>query len=222
MVKTLDKIGNHAPLKELAYQRIKASILANELQPGQKLLEEELASQMSISPTPVREALAKLDQEGIVRIVPRKGAYVTPISRKDVHEIYQIRRALEPLAMQLSIDAVPAEELEREESLFDLLRPEIEEGKRERFLESDIEFHYLTVRYCGNARLIQIIGSLSEQLRRIRTVLGAEPNLDVRQSFQQHCDILAALKARDGAQAVRLLQQHLETAEEKIAARLPE
>lgn len=222
MVKTLGKIENHAPLKEIAYQRIKASILASDLQPGQKLLEEELAAQLNISPTPVREALARLEQEGMVRIIPRKGAHVTPISRKDVHEIYQIRRALEPLAMELSIEHIPAEELERTTSLFDLLRAETEEGKRERFLESDMEFHHLTVRYCDNARLIQIIGSLSDQLRRIRTFLGTEPNLDVRQSFQQHCDILAALKERDAAQAMRLLQEHLKTAEEKIAARLPE
>lgn len=222
MVKILDKIGNHAPLKEIAYQRIKASIIANELQPGQRLLEEELASQLSISPTPVREALAKLGQEGIVQIVPRKGTFVTPICRKDVHEIYQIRRALEPLAMELSIDLLPPKELERVEFLFKTLQPDIEEGKRERFLESDMEFHYLTVQYCGNARLIQIIGSLSDQLRRIRTILGAEPNLDVRESFQQHCGILTALRERDTAEALRLLKNHLETAEEKIAARLPE
>ncbi len=222
MVRTLDKIENYAPLKELAYQRIRASILANEFHPGQRLLEEELASQLEISPTPVREALAKLGQEGMVQIVPRKGAFVTPISRKDVHEIYQIRRALEPLAVELSIHSIPAEELERMENLFASLKIEIETGKREGFLESDMEFHHLTVRYCGNTRLVQIVGSLSDQLWRIRTFLGTEPNLDVTESFRQHCHILAALKERDVAQSMRLVREHLQTAEAKIAARLTE
>lgn len=222
MSKTLEKIDNHIPLKELAYQRIKASILANKLTPGQKLFEVALAAELNISPTPVREALARLEQEGMVCIVPRKGAHVTPISRQDVHEIYQVRRALEPLAMELSIRRIPNEELDRISVLFDSLRADTLEGKRERFLESDREFHHLTVHYCDNARLIQIINSLNDQLRRIRTVLDTEPRLDVFRSYQQHCAILAALKTRDASQAIPVLLEHLRTAEETIAAGLPE
>lgn len=221
MSNTLEKIDNHVPLKELAYQRIKASILANKLSPGQKLFEVALAIELNISPTPVREALARLEQEGMVCIVPRKGAHVAPISRRDVHEIYQVRRALEPLAMELSIQRIPQDELDRITVLFESLRAETQEGKRERFLESDREFHHLTVHYCGNTRLVQIISSLTDQLRRIRTVLDTEPQLDVFKSFQQHCAILAALKTRDAAQAIPALLEHLRTAEETIAARLP-
>lgn len=222
MTKTLSRLEKPAPLRERAYQIIKASILANELVPGEKLTEEGLAAQLSISPTPVREALARLDQEGMVRIIPHKGAYVTPISRKDVHEIYQVRRALEPLAVELSIDVIPADELDRTEALFASLEEEIERGERHHFLETDLEFHNLSIQYCGNERLIQIIGSLSDQLQRIRVFLGTEPDLDVRESFQQHRAILEALKERDASKAKQLVLEHLRMAEERIAARAPD
>ena len=218
----LPRIDKKAPLRERAYELIKASILSNALYPGQRLREQALAANLEISPTPIREALARLGQEGMVRIIPRKGTYVTQASRRDVHEIYQLRRALEPLAVELAINAIPLEELERTENLFNSLRPALEDGKREGFLDTDLEFHYLPVRYCGNTRLIQMVGSLSDHLRRVRTVLGVEPKLDIKKSFRQHCEILAALRARDAVLASRLLQEHLQTAEENIASSLPE
>lgn len=221
MNRLLPRIDKKAPLRERAYEQIKASILSNALPPGQRLREQALAADLEISPTPVREALVRLGQEGMVRIIPRRGAYVTPASRRDVHEIYQLRRALEPLAVELAIDAIPLDELERMEIVFNSLGPALEDGKREGFLQTDLEFHYLPVRYCGNARLIQMVSGLSEHLKRVRTVLGVEPKLDVKKSFRQHCDILAALKARDAAQATRLLREHLMTAEENIASFLP-
>lgn len=222
MAKGFTKLKKATPLREQAYETIKSLILANELLPGERLTEEGLAAQFSISPTPIREALARLHQEGIVQIVAHKGAYVTPISRKDVHEIYQIRRALEPLAVKLSIEAIPAEELDRMEALFAAVEEEVDRGERQSFLESDLEFHNLTVQYCSNQRLIQIIGNMTDQLVRIRAFLGREPNLEVRTSFEQHQQILAALRQRDAAQAVQLLQEHLTFAEQRIAARLPE
>ena len=222
MAKTLTKLKKPVPLREQAYEMIKASILANEFMPGEKLTEEGLAARLSISPTPIREALARLGQEGIVQIVAHKGACVTPISRKDVHEIYQVRRALETLAMELSIEAIPSEELEQMEALFATVREGIEQGDRQCFLDSDLDFHNLTIRYCGNQRLVQILGSMRDQLVRIRTFLGGEPDLDVRASFEQHQRILTALQQRDGPEAIRLLREHLMFAEERISARLPE
>ncbi len=222
MSRRLPRIDKKAPLRERAYEQIKASILSNALSPGERLREQALAADLEISPTPVREALARLGQEGMVRIIPRRGAYVTPASRRDVHEIYQLRRALEPLAVELAINAIPFDELERMEGVFALLGPALEQGKRDGFLQNDLEFHYLPVRYCGNARLVQMVASLSEHLRRVRTVLGVEPKLDVMNSFRQHCDILIALKARDAVQATLLLRDHLRTAEQNIASFLPE
>ena len=222
MGKGFTKLKKPVPLREQAYEIIKASILANELLPGERLTEEGLAAELSISPTPIREALARLHQEGMVQIVAHKGAFVAPISRKDVHEIYQIRRALETLALELSIEVIPDAELERMDALFAAIEKEIERGERKQFLESDLEFHNLIVQYCGNQRLIQILNSMRDQLVRIRAFLGGEPDLDVRASFEQHQRILAALKERDAARAVQLLHEHLLFAEQRIAERLPE
>jgi DNA-binding GntR family transcriptional regulator len=112
MTLELKPIGRSRSLTNDAYQQIRASILTNKLTPGQQLKEEWLAAQLHISATPVREALAKLEREKLVKVIPHRGKFVADITPIDVHDIYEVRRELEGLAIMLAIPNIPSEELE--------------------------------------------------------------------------------------------------------------
>ena len=88
-------LDGYRPLRDLVFEALKDAILTQKLHPGERLLESELADELGVSRTPVREAIRKLEQEGLVVMIPRKGAYVDGISLKDIHEVYEIRAALE-------------------------------------------------------------------------------------------------------------------------------
>lgn len=213
----LERIRKRPSLKDEAYQRIKELILSDTLGSGDMLEMDWLASELGISRTPLREAVLMLEQEGLIETIPYKGTFVTDVSREDVEQIYQVREALEPLAVRLAAPVILDEELEEMQALFASLAEEIEKGDFERHFQSDTQFHDLIVRHCGNAVLQQVLETLTDRIYRVRVFSRNQSGYHMKQSFREHCLILDAIMERDIAKAERLMAEHIRNAGNRIA-----
>src|SRR5690606_12292208 len=105
-------LDNYKPLRELVFEVLREAIITGKLRPGERLMEVQLAEELGVSRTPVREAIRKLELEGLVLMIPRRGAYVAEISMKDIADVFEIRAALEGLAAQLAAERCTPEEIE--------------------------------------------------------------------------------------------------------------
>ena len=148
-------------LSERIFEKLKDNILTGIYQPGNRLLYKQLAEEFNVSMTPVREALLKLEQEGIVKTIPRKGAYIIELTDQDVIEYTKIRFSMEALAIDsICENKIPREEIKR----LELINKELEEAIKSRqaviCMAKDMEFHHTTVKISGNKRLFELIKQL--------------------------------------------------------------
>ncbi|MBO6559694.1 MAG: GntR family transcriptional regulator [Nisaea sp.] len=195
---------NHPSAGAKAYRAMKEMILDGRLKPSASYLETELADWIGVSRTPVREAALRLEREGLVKVRPRRGIQVLPVSAEDMNEIYQLLSALEPLAAQLAAEkgldeatmAAMTEATERMETA-------LEENDLVSWAEADDAFHALLVEASGNARLIEATARYRTQVHRARmATLTMRPT--PQKSTEDHRALLDCLLNRDpeGARAV--------------------
>ena len=217
MTAQLERIRRRPFLKDEAYQRVKTLILSDSLSGGDMLDIDWLTSELDISRTPLREALLRLEQEGLVETIPYKGTFVVEVSKKAVGEIYQVREVLEPLAVRLATPVIPNEELEEMGAFLASVGDEIEREDFEHHFESDTQFHELIVRHCGNAVLQHVLETLTDRIYRVRVFSRSQGGYHMKESFREHCRILDAITERDAAKAERLMAEHIRNAGKRIA-----
>ncbi len=206
------KLDNYKPLRDIVFETMRDAILTGKLSPGERLMEMQIAEEMGVSRTPVREAIRKLELEGLVVMVPRKGAYVAGISIKDVVDVFEVRAALEGLAASLAAERITDEEIDQlERSIVSI--SEVSDGKNiGSVVEKDIGFHDIIYRASRNEKLIQIITNLKEQLQRFRATSLATPGRS-KQAVDEHRQIVEAIAERNAELAEKLARQHIENAE---------
>ena len=209
------KLDNYKPLRELVFESLREAIISGQLSPGERMMEIQLAEEMGVSRTPVREAIRKLELEGLVVMIPRKGAYVSGLSLKDVADVFEIRGALEGLAAELAADRITDEELENLERYLVKISEDIEHGDLSRVVETDTDFHTLLYQASRNNRLSQIINNLREQIQRFRTTSLSLPGR-MKTALEEHRKIVEAISSRDGELARKLAQEHIENAENSL------
>src|SRR5690606_12318179 len=146
--------------------------------------------------TPVREAIRMLEREGFVLMMPRKGAYVSDISIKDIASVFEIRRALEGLASELAAERATPEHLERLERHLVELSECVEQGDIKKFVELDTQFHETIYEASRNDRLAPIVSLLREQIQRFRTRTLSNPGR-MRVALDEHRAMVEALADRD-------------------------
>lgn len=202
---------------EDAYSQIKEEIRANRMPPGFQAPEPEIAARLGMSRTPVREALIRLEAEGLVELVPRRGARVLPILAEDMHEIYEILTALEPEAAASLAARSPTEQ--DLAPLVDATRDmeaALKEKDLDRWAEADDRFHLGLLELHGNRRLTDFLGSLYDQAHRARMVTIRLRDLPVK-STKEHREVLEQLRKGDSAGARRVFRKHRErTAQELL------
>ncbi|OUM93945.1 MAG: GntR family transcriptional regulator [Firmicutes bacterium ZCTH02-B6] len=209
------KLDNYKPLRELVFEAIREAIITGHLKPGERLMEIQLAEELGVSRTPVREAIRKLEQEGFVVMVPRKGAYVADISMKDIAEVFEIRGALEGLAAELAAERATEEQLERLERLLVEIGECIERQDVDGMIEKDTAFHDLLFSASHNERLVQILSLLREQIQRFRSrTLARVERMKV--ALEEHKAIVEALGRRDSELARSLAEAHIESAQSSL------
>lgn len=209
------KLDNYKPLREVVFESLREAIIGGILMPGERLMEQQLAEELGVSRTPVREAIRKLELEGFVVMIPRKGAYVAGISLKDVADVFEIRAALEGLAAGLAAERITDDELEELERILVRKAEIIEENNLEQLIEIDTMFHDHLYRASRNEKLVQIINNLREQIQRFRSTTLAYPGR-MKVALEEHKKIVEAISERNVVLAQQLAQEHIENAENSM------
>lgn len=214
------KLDNYKPLRELVFESLREAIIQGRLKPGERLMEIQLAEEMGVSRTPVREAIRKLELEGFVVMVPRKGAYVAGISVKDIVDVFEVRAALEALAAGLAAERITEEELEELERAL-VKTYEVSGYDLEALVETDTRFHELIYKASRNERLVQIITNLADQIQRFRATSLAQPGR-TKHALEEHKQIVEAISERNVELAQILAREHIENAEQSLLNALGE
>ena len=193
---------------ESAYHQIKERILNNEYQPGFQAMEPEVARQLGMSRTPVREALIRLANEGLVEIIPRRGMRVVPLSPADMEEIYQILTGLETMAAEILAKKNPdATELAPMENAVNRLNEALEKDDLDAWAVADEQFHRSLLELCGNKRLAAMAATVYDQAYRARMIsLRLRPK--PWKSNEEHKALLDAIREGDWEEAGRIHGAH--------------
>jgi len=195
------------------YERLKQLILDGELRVGEPLVERTLADRLGVSRTPVREAILRLESEGLISMIERRGsAFVASYAIDDLIEIYEIREGLEPLAARLSCARLNEDEIARHEKQLKRYRadPKLRDRQPGEWLRLGRDFHNMFIYACGNDRLIQTLERMRNQIELFRGLGRAiAPRDDMKTSIEEHWEILQALKKRDPERAEAAVRLHL-------------
>jgi DNA-binding GntR family transcriptional regulator len=206
-------------LREQVYNGIKDAIINGELQPGQRLIEEKLAEDMNTSRTPVREAIQKLEKEGLIYRLPRGGFAVKGISEEEVEEVFGLRGVLEGYAGYLATTSVKEEELKALQDIIKLEEASMKNMNTDEFIRLDSEFHDVLYRAAKNTRLYSLLNDLRDYMYRYRVIIlryQRKPQL----AINDHKEMLAALKARNARQVEKLVRKHMTRGKDLIKKKI--
>ncbi|WP_352420299.1 GntR family transcriptional regulator [Proteiniborus sp.] len=217
----LEKLNLHdyKPLREIVFESIREAILDGRLKPGERVMEVQLAEKLGVSRTPVREAIRKLELEGLLVMEPRKGAYVADISLNDVVDVLEIRSSLEGLAASLAAIRANEEEIELLRQKAVEFKQCIEKKDVQGMINKDTEFHEVILLAAKNKKLTSIIESLREQVQRFRVAYFTEYNMTTY-LVEEHQNVLNAIENREPERASKYAQNHIENIEKYIVSGL--
>lgn len=204
----LEKVETLQSLKDKAYTAIKDAILSLQFEPGMPLVESDLAQQLGISKTPVRDALQELEREGFVSRILFKGTYVTDVTMKDMTEVFQLRAVLEGLAAYLAASLFTDQELEQIAAHLDKAEAALAEGNLALCSQHGQRLHQAIIAKADNQRLTLILHNLDDHVRRFRA-LSDRISGRLNKSVGEHRRVLAALYERDPAAAEAAMRDHL-------------
>ena len=201
-------VTENIPTRDLVLRKLREAILTGRFQPGQRLLERELVEQMGVSRTPIREALRKLELEGLVTAVPYKGPIVTLPTLKDARDLYETRAALEGQAVALFTQRAEESALGRLRASLERARHGLETGSIQAVLEANNAFHDEIATGCGNTLLQSMLANLRDRIVLLRveslSVPGRPPH-----SLAEHRAIARRIAQRDAQGAKRLSEGHV-------------
>lgn len=193
---------------EEAYREIRQAILKGEFPPASPLSEYQLAAQFRLSRTPVREALTRLEQEGMVRTVPGRGTFVAELTPHDIMEIYEVREQLESYAARVAAERMDTEDLCKLENIIAQMNEGAAAGYEKETFDTDIDLHKTIIGSTRNSRMVAILGTLDDQMHRIRSMWPRKPRwLDG--TLAEHSAIVKCITERDPAGAEEAMRKHL-------------
>lgn len=211
------QLDSYQPLREVVCETLRDAVRRGILQPGERLMEIQLAEDLGVSRTPVREAIRKLEMEGYVIMMPRRGTYVADLSIRDINEVFEIRTSLESLASGLAAERINEDELEKLQRLLVEIGAYIKSGDMESIVRTDTEFHDLLYQASRNTRLAGIISNLREQLTRFRTTSMSFPGR-LKATLEEHRKIVEAIAQGDEKAARKAAEHHMEKSEQTLLA----
>ena len=207
------------PLRDVVFKTLRQAILKGELQPGERLMEIKLAETLGVSRTPIREAIRKLELEGLVVMIPRKGAAVANITEKDTKDVLEVRRTLEMFAVEVACDRITAEQLiqlkeaakafEASKGSMDLIR----------IAETDMNFHEIIYEATQNERLVQMLNNLRENMYRYRIEYLKDSNY-YDSLVREHKEILEAIESGNKEKAGICMRDHIDNQQLAVISKL--
>lgn len=204
----------HTPLREEIYKDLKKQILSGRLLPGARLIEYSLAKELRVSRTVLREVLKQLELEGLVKIVPYRGAEVTRFSLEDIEEVYEIQATLEGLAAALAVKKLSPRELQGLKKLQEQLRQNLQ-GTPEEWQKINVDFHQFFISRCGNERLQNLIKNQRDYFARYWRIILAIPGQRERNTAD-HEKILKAVEKKDSLQVRWAMEEHIRHAADNL------
>lgn len=204
-------------LWQRVYNHLRTEILEDRLEPGAELIETVLAEQLGVSRGPLREAISRLAAEGLVTVSPRRGAVVRSLSKAEFLELYQVREALERMAVQLAVPRLTEKQFEELGALNETMEAHAAQNEVEAFFEANIAFHARLLEASDNGKLQELYRQLLDQLGRYRLrSLTLRGNL--QRSVSEHKAILRAAKRGDAERAAQLMAEHIRVPQRRAMA----
>lgn len=215
------EMNEYLPLRDVVFHTLRQAILKGELKPGERLMEIQLAQKLGVSRTPVREAIRKLELEGLVLMIPRKGAEVAEITVKDLEDVLEVRGALEELAVRDACDHITEEQLQDLLQAAEEFKQALESGDLVKCAEADVAFHDIIYSATNNRRLLQILNNLREQMYRYRMEYMKDGRTH-KILLEEHDAIQRALRKHDKVKAGDAIRIHIENQKRSIIRSLNE
>jgi len=201
-------------ISDQIYERLKKQILHGEIEPGERLMQNQVAENLRASRTPVREAFRRLEQDGLVERVPQGGVRVTSLDTETIQQVFGIRNVLEAYAIEMACDRIIPQEIDALKRLSSQAQELLStrelglEAKISRLFELNSQFHDTIYRASGNSYLMGMINSLRNIVGRLR-LLGLRADSTWSRAWDEHAQLIELLERKDKGSAVRLVQIHL-------------
>ena len=203
------------PLRDVVFNTLRRAILTGQLKPGERLMEVHLANKLGVSRTPIREAIRKLELEGLVIMIPRRGAEVARITEKSLKDVLEVRRALDALSVELACDRITEEDMKRLLQACQDFEKAAKGKDASVIAKADVALHDIIVEATGNQRRAQLVNNLSEQMYRYRFVyIKEESKHDML--VAEHREIYESIASRDKERAARAAKLHIDNQEKSI------
>lgn len=212
-------MDEYLPLRDVVFNTLRAAILKGELKPGERLMEIALADKLGVSRTPIREAIRKLELEGLVVMAPRKGAKVASITERDLNDVLEVRKGMEVLAVSLACQRITKEELDKLEEIEGRFQAQIEAGNLTELAEIDVEFHDTIYKATNNQRLVQLLNNLREQMYRYRIEYLKKKEC-YPQILHEHQEIIESIAGRDKERATNVTGIHIKNQVDTVVGTL--
>ncbi len=196
------------PLREVVFESLRHAIFRGDLKPGERLMEIQLADQLGVSRTPVREAIHMLEKEGLVTVIPRRGAEVAKMTLKDMEDVLEIREALDELAVSLACERISGEQLADLSEAAQQFAESIQGDDVRSIASADVRFHDVIYEATDNPKLVSLLNNLREQIYRYRVEYIKERE-NCPMLVEEHGEILNALRNHDRKAAVSAMHIHV-------------
>ena len=207
------EITKHS-LQDEIVQVLRQAIISGEVQPGQRLIEAELADTFGVSRAPLREALRELSADGLLEIIPRKGTFVVKLSDDDIREIYSLRLALESLAVEILVEKSTPDELAVLQEVIQEIERALQQSDKWRVVQLDMRFHELMCKLSGHSRLTKAWLRMSDQLR---SFFAAVDHLyEDKQIIERHQLLVDAIGSGSKEDALAVIHDHIVNAADRL------
>lgn len=202
------KMDEYLPLRDVVFNTLRQAILRGELKPGERLMEIQLANKLGVSRTPIREAIRKLELEGLVLMIPRRGAEVAQITEKSLRDVLEVRRALEELAVQLACMRMTPEGILQLKQAADEFEKVLGDDDITVVAEADVAFHDVVYLATDNERLISLLNNFREQMYRYRVEYLKKKECHEK-LLAEHRELIRAIEKGDSERATEITSTHI-------------
>lgn len=210
-VEALDRVF----MRDNIYRSLRKWIVEGDLTPGEQLKDKELAAQLGVSRTPVRESLRKLEDEGLVETAANRWTRVSPIAIEDAERIYPVVQKLEELALTLAFSKLSASHVQKMTAANERLRQVLESNDIVAAVQADESFHQILIDVAGNAELSTLLKQLKTKYKRIELAYFSEANL-LSASFEEHRALILAIEHKDLDAAIQALSSNWQASIERL------
>ncbi len=209
------QMNDFLPLRDVVFNTLRQAILTGDLKPGERLMEIHLANKLGVSRTPIREAIRKLELEGLVTMIPRRGAEVAQITEKSMNDVLEVRRSMDALCVELACERISAQELEALDKACDDFAEAVKTKDIRKIAQADVALHDIIVQATGNRRLVQLINNLSEQMYRYRFEYLKDTTRH-QSLIAEHRMICEGIREKNKEEATSAAKLHIDNQEKAI------